>query len=117
MGIIESYLIENAAYVSENSAVALSSLPDDAWTLVLAGLEELNSGATEPGIDCDVALTHETLTDFDHARAGKWADRGNRTVLDIGIAAVLFERVQLCKGQPRRSFIVIDLGEIRVVLS
>ena len=114
---ITAYVEANANWMSAASAAAISSLPDSAWPAVLAGLDELNAGATDPGIDCSVSVTHETLADFDAARSSNWAERGARRAVDCaGMPGVMFERFQLRRGDARRSQVVIDLGCRRVSL-
>jgi hypothetical protein len=114
---ITTYLTENARYIGEQSAAAISTLTDADWPVVLAALEELNGGCTDPGIDCAVATTAETLDDFDNSRATYWSEKGSRKTIDCaGRSAVLFDRFQLRRGSERVSQVVIDFGARRVVL-
>jgi hypothetical protein len=115
--IITAYLAENAAYIGEDSAAAISSLNDAEWPAVLEALDEFNSGGTDPGLDCAVTVTHETLADFDAARSDAWSERGSRSELTCASHPALhFERFQLHRGDQRKSSVVLDLSRIRVVL-
>jgi hypothetical protein len=115
--IISKFLAENAAYIDENSAVSLSSLDDAAWPALVAAVGELHPGATEPGVDCYVAVTHETLDDFQSSRDNHWRVRGVRSDHVVaGYRAVKYGRFQLQRGDQRRTQIVVDLGDIRVAL-
>lgn len=117
MTIIDTFLAENEKWINEASAAAISRIPADKWPAVIAALDIQSNGATEPGIDCNVAITHETLADFDDARANHWSERGSRDEHTFnGISAIKYERFQLARGQERRDMVVLDLGDIRVSL-
>ena len=114
---ISTYLTENSQWIDESSAAAITQVDDSQWLAVLAALDEYSGGATEPGIDCNVAITHETLADFDAARANHWSERGSRDEHTFGdIAAIKYERFQLARGQERRDMVVLDLGAVRLSL-
>ena len=115
--IVTTYLTKNTKWIDENSAVAISTLSDAVWPAILDGLEELNGGSTDPGIDCAVAITTETINDFDNSRATYWREKGSRTEIECaGLPAVYYDRLQLRRGSDRVSQVVIDLGDRRVVL-
>jgi hypothetical protein len=111
------FLAENSQYIrSERLLSNLAQIPDDKWDIVVACVELANSGGTEPGLDCDVVITHETLEDFEASRKG-WRECASMKNTKIaGHAALTFSGVQMYKGQSRRDFVVLDLGDIRVVL-
>ena len=114
---ISTYLTDNSNWIDERSAAAITQLNDAQWPAVLAALDEYSGGATDPGIDCNVAITHETLADFDDARANHWSERGSRDEHNFdGIAAIKYERFQLTRGQERRDMVVLDLGAVRLSL-
>jgi len=116
MSPIKAFLAENGPYLSKSSAAAIESIPDSAWPSLLAAVEVL--GGADPGIDCKVVVTHETLADFDGARATHWSERGLRTELMLGgFPAVNFHRFQLRQGEMRQDQVVIDLGDFRISLS
>ena len=76
----------------------------------------MNGGSTDPGIDCAVAITTETIGGFDNSRT-YWREKGSRTEIDCaGLPAVYYDRLQVLKGCDRVSQVVIDLGDRRVVL-
>lgn len=117
--VVTAFLEENSKYLSPNSdsAIAISQIPDAAWSAILEALDDLSGGATEPGIDCAVAITRETLADFDHTRATHWSERGSRTECEFGgFKALKFEKFQPKRGEQRKDILVVDLGEIRVAL-
>jgi hypothetical protein len=117
--IITAYLAENGKYISnESSAANIESLTDAEWPAILEALDELHGGCTDPGIDCDVVITHDTLADFDVARRNDWREPGSRTdLVCAGRPATHYGRLQVRKGQPRTDLIVVDLGDRRVALT
>lgn len=114
--VIQTYLTENAKWLNESSAAAIERIPTAAWPAVIEGVETL-VGGKEPGIDCGVVITHETLQDFDAARQNHWKNKGTRTARLIeGLTCLHFERFQLRAGDTRRSQFVIDAGDLRICL-
>lgn len=117
MTIATDYLAQAAHYIDEGSRSIVEALTDDQFALLVAATDEYCGGSdNEPGIDSTLVRTHETIADFDASRAKHWNERGSREALEIGVDAVKFERVQMLKGQPRHDFIVVDLGDYRVVV-
>lgn len=117
MSIIQEYIAANSKWLDARVSANLCQIPDAAWPSVLAALEELYTGANEPGIDCDVAITHETIADFDDTRLHHWRERGARNEIDCsGRPAVFYAGFQRFKGSPRERCIVLDVGDRRVVL-
>ena len=113
---IQTYLTENAKWLSESSAAAIERIPAAAWPAVLEGVE-IVAGGKEPGIDCGIAVSHETLEDFDAARRNHWKNKGTRTARMIeDLTCLHFERFQLHAGDTRRSQFVIDAGDLRICL-
>ena len=111
------FLAENAKWLSDDNSDSLCQIPDEAWNAIVEATGTINMGATDPGIDCSIAITHETLADFEESRATFWTEKGKMTRLTIGgYSALYFERFQLRRGQPRRDQLVMDLGEIRAAL-
>lgn len=106
----------NSRYIVDDSTLAaLDSLTEADWPAAIAATEEL--GGSDPGIDSKLVVTHETLTDFDAARTDHWRERGTRREADCaGSRAVIYDGVQLRKGEPRRTFAVLELGARRLVL-
>lgn len=112
-----TFLQQNSRYVDESDAVSIEQIPDEAWPAVLEALDELSGGATDPGIDCKVTITHETLADFDESSRKSWNESGYRSGHEFnGLKAVKYERLQRARGEPRRDMIVVDLGEKRIAL-
>lgn len=117
MTIVTDFLAQAAHYIDEGSRSIVEGLTEDQFAILVAATDEYCGGSdSEPGIDSTLVRTHETIADFDASRAQHWNERGSREVLEIGVEAVKFERVQMLKGQPRHDFIVVDLGEYRVVV-
>lgn len=107
---------EDADYVDDDSGAAIEGLPSEFWPALVAGCRALTGGEM-PGIDCEVARTRDTLADFDDGWRQVWSDRGPRTELSCaGYRAVLYERCQMHKGEPRRSQVIIDFGDVRAAL-
>lgn len=116
MANVQTYLADAAHYIDDASRAIVESLTDDQFAVLVAATDELNSGCDQPGIDNGLVRTHETIADFDASRANHWRERGHREALDLAAPGVKFEDVQMVKGQPRRSFAVVDFGEFRIVL-
>ena len=106
-----AHLAENSDYIGEDSLAAMEQIPESAWAMVQAAANAL--GASDIGIDCEVAATHETLEDFDNSRLG-WSERGKRTQ---GEGFITYQNVQIAKGRRRDNIAVIDCGEIRIALT
>ena len=113
---ITEYFKENEDYLGD-SAQALSYLDDSHWPSVLLALDHINTGAKDPGIDCELVITAETINDFDDARLNHWHEKGSRQEYDLnGFKAVKYTKIQLRKNQPRINQIILDLGEKRLCL-
>jgi hypothetical protein len=114
---VTDFLAQAAHYIDEGSRSIVECLTDDQFAILVAATDEYCGGSdSEPGIDSTLVRTRGTIADFDNSRAQHWNERGSREVLAIGAEAVKFERVQMLKGQPRQDFIVVDLGDYRVVV-
>lgn len=82
---------DDAQYVDDNSAVAIESLPKTAWAALVEGCEGYLQSGNEPGIDCHVAATSETLDDFLTASRKSWNEcRSHQEVEIEGLAAIYF---------------------------
>ena len=115
--IVSQYLDENKDWIGEDDANSICQIADTEWPAVLAALDKLNGGS-EPGIDCSVAITHETVEDFDNSMKHHWRECGDRIEYNFdGVRAVEYKNVQLFKGQTRFNQMIVDLGKIRVCLS
>lgn len=110
------YIETNEKWLGERTAANLERVPEAHWAALLAATTLY--GGTDPGIDCEVVVTRETLADFDAARQDHWSERGGRTEHTIeGCPALQFERFQIARGKTRQSMmVVIDMGDIRVAL-
>lgn len=107
---------EDVTYVDDDSRAAIEALPDAAWQALLDATDDL-SGGDDPGISSSVAVTRETLADFDDSRRRFWAEKGSRVELTCGgLPAVKYERFQLRRGATRRTQIVIDCGDLRAAV-
>jgi hypothetical protein len=113
---VSEYLAENANYIDEDSAARIEQFSPEVWAAVLEATNEL-TGSHEPGIACQVVTTHDTLEDFDEARSKNWRERGTRETFDFaGLPGVKFSNLQLFKGRPRQTQIVVDAGDVRICL-
>ena len=114
-----AFLAENAIFLPSDdpSTAAICQIPDTAWPAVVAAVDEYTGGGIEPGIDCAVAVTRETLDEFRQARREHWRERGTEQAMTIGgYRGLLFRSFQLHKGAERRDMLVLDIGTIRVSL-
>lgn len=113
--VVAEYLDDNARWMDESSAAVIEGLTDQQLEAIIEASEYFCG--SEPGIDCALVKTHETLDDFDASRANHWSERGGRDEIELsGFAGRAYERFQLFKGKPRQSMVVIDLGDYRVTL-
>lgn len=104
----------DADYMDDGSLAALEVLDDSAWPVLVEACQM--AGAGDVGIDNEIALTHETLADFDDSRNG-WSERGGREEIEVsGIAGRVFENIQVRKGERRCNLIVLDFGAQRVTM-
>lgn len=121
---LTQHLGDNAQYVDDDSAAAIESLPDSAWPALLTAanheleLEDDEPPTEMPGIDCTVAVTHQPLNDFEDARQNHWREcKYHEEILCDGHPAIYYNGVQAIRGQQRRNMIVIDLGDIRAIVT
>ena len=116
MPTINEYLTENARYIDPDSAARIKGFTPAMWAACLAATLEL-TGAAEPGIECRVVTTSETIADFDKSRREHWSERGSRETFEFaGLPAVKFSDMQISRGRQRLTQIVIDAGDIRICL-
>lgn len=110
------YIDTNAKWMGKSTAAALEQVPETHWPALIAAMTIY--GGTDPGIDCEVVATRETLADFDIARQDHWSERGGRTEHTVdGRSALLFERFQIARGKTRQNMmVVIDFGDLRIAL-
>ena len=112
---LAAYRAGNDKWLDDSDAAALDQITEADWPAVLAALAALKD-ASDPGIDCSLVVTHETLDDFAAAR-GLWSECGTQRDLECADAPALhFDRAQMRRGQPRREFLVLDLGHCRLVM-
>ena len=108
---------EDERYADEASLSVLERLPDSAWGCLVECCEE-KTGLDQPGIDCRLVATSETLEDFVEAKKNHWCECGavEEITTEAGTRALHFERVQTRKGEQRKDIVVADFGDTRVVL-
>ncbi len=101
-------------YMDADSLAALEALDDAAWPVLVEACQM--AGAGDVGIDNDIALTHETLAEFDASRNG-WSERGEREEIEVsGTAGRAYKNIQMHKGERRCNLIVLDFGAHRVAM-
>ena len=101
-------------YMDADSLAALEVLDDAAWPVLVEACQM--AGAGDVGIDNEIALTHETLAEFDDSRNG-WSERGEREEIEVsGTAGRVYENIQMHKGERRCNLIVLDFGVQRVTM-
>ncbi len=112
------YIKANAQYMGDTTNI--EQIPESCWDAVVEAAElhtGADKGSGEPGISCEIVITHETLADFDSSRLTHWRERGERSAHAIGgLSAMRYEGFQRSKGQSRESMTVVDCGDLRVVL-
>lgn len=105
---------DDVNYMHDGSLAALESLDDSAWPLLCRASHIARAG--DPGIGNEIALTHETLDDFDASRNG-WSKRGKRREIEVGgVAGRVYTGIQIAQGQRRQNLIVLDFGNQRVTM-
>ena len=117
---VTEFLAQASYYIDDCSAAIIEQLTDKQFDILVAATDEhcgnCDEERSEPGIDSNLVRTHETLNDFEASRTDYWTERGTKKDINIGVPAVKYEQVQMFKGQTRQNFIVVDLGEYRVVV-
>jgi len=109
------YLEENECCIEDENLPSLHACPDAAWDLIVAvGQKAFGSHSDDPGIDYAVAATQETLADFDRSRSEHWKERGHRVE---GDGYIIYEGIQVAKGQRRVTMAVVDADDCRICLT
>jgi hypothetical protein len=102
-------------YMDADSLAALEVLDDAAWPVLVEACQM--AGAGDVGIDNEIALTHETLAEFDDSRRNGWSERGDREEIEVsGVVGRVYENIQVHKGARRCNLIVLDFGAQRVTM-
>lgn len=109
----QDYIEANGTHISDDSLAAIEQIPENAWAAVQAAADLID--ASNIGLDCEVAATHETIEDFQKSRNKHWAERGQTLTATLDGRA--WKNIQIAKGQRRQSLAVIDCGEIRIALT
>lgn len=121
MNKVTDYLTENDQYLDENSAIVIEKLTDEQFNVLIAANDVFSGaypkGSSNPGIDCNLVRTAETLDDFDDARTNHWQECALREEVNIGVPAIKYERVQTHKGRQRQNILIVDFGDFRVILT
>lgn len=100
---------EISNYADDMSLCHIGDLKDEQFDLLLKISAEL-SGAKEPGIDNTVTRCNEDVANFENSRATYWKECRRAQIFD-GYA--LYEGVQMRKGDQRRDFAVMEIGDGR----
>jgi hypothetical protein len=108
----QELISENEKHMTNESLAAITSAPEAAWETIVAAAAAID--AEDIGIDCEAATTHETMEDFDNSRMNHWSERGKRVA---GSGFVVYENIQITKGQRRQRLAVIDCGDFRLCLT
>lgn len=107
---------ESVNYMSDETVSALEVLPEECWPALVAASEEL-TGDADVGVACRVAVTKETLDNFDASRDQYWTERGCRYELTFDDRhARHYVEFQTRKGERRQQMIVVECGEWRACL-
>ena len=102
---------EAARYVDTDSADAIEAIDLASWKALELGAEELNGDDSVPGLDCNIAVTKDSLGGWDSARSEHWRELGERSefIFDEH-PAIKYEDIQMFKGQQRQDILVIQLN-------
>ena len=102
---------EAARYVDTDSADAIEAIDLASWKALVLGAEELNGDDSVPGLDCNIAVTKDSLGGWDSARSAHWRELGERSefIFDEH-PAIKYEDIQMFKGQQRHDILVIQLN-------
>lgn len=110
------FIAENKEYLNTDDLACIEAMSEAAFQAVVKATRH-KTGNAEPGIDCALTKTRETIADFDAARRDHWREKGARQDLSFdGFPAVFYDAVQMRGGERRASFIVIDAGEWRFIV-
>lgn len=105
---------DDVNYMDDGSLAALEVLDDSAWPLLCTASHI--AGAGDPGIDNEIALTHETLDNFDESWHA-WSERGERKEIEVGgVAGRVYTRIQIARRSRRKNLIVLDFGNQRLTM-
>ncbi len=107
------YIEEYRQWIPEKSMSVLEKITDPQFEKLVD--VTIQMGNQDVGMDNEIVETQETLADWEDNRKNHWRECGKVTVKDN---VVLYEDVQMFKGQSRISQIaIVDLGEFRVSIS
>lgn len=114
MTAIADYIAEVSSYISDdNTRAVLETLTQAEFDRLQAVSEDL-TGDDEVGLGTRLAVTAETIADFDNSRATAWSEKGAREDVDGG---VIYRQVQIAKGQQRIDLAVVPLGARTIVMT
>lgn len=116
MQTLAEYIAENRDYVGDESLAVLEGLTEAQWPAICAAAKLVEGGSEdpEPGLSGSLTKTHETFADFADAWQNHWREAGTCKV--VSGTLVHYSKVQMLKGQMRRDFAIVDLGDYRVVV-
>jgi hypothetical protein len=113
---LNDYLAENGNWIRVSCSAAITSLAPAEWRAVVIAAAEL--GGADPGIDCLVVVEADELADIERAVSG-WLHPGVASRIDCGgFLGVLFRGTKRRRSrEPARTWIVVDLGDRRLILA
>ena len=113
---LNDYLACNGAWIGVHSTAALIDLSPAEWRAVVIAAAEL--GGAQPGIDCLVVVEADELADVERAVLG-WLRPGVVERIDCGgFLGVVFRGTKRRRSkEPDRTWLVLDLGDRRLVLA
>src|SRR5690606_38433760 len=98
---IEQFIEENFPYINcDIKKAAIESLTQDEFEAAIIAARLLTEDEEAlPGIHTGLAVTHETLANFEDSRRNYWTDKGTMQLLEIArYNALRFDRFQPLKG-------------------
>jgi hypothetical protein len=113
---LNEYLACNGAWIGVQSSAALTALSPVEWRAVVIAAAEL--GGAQPGIDCLVVVEADELADVERVVSG-WLRPGVVERIDCGgFLGVVFRGTKRRRSkEPARTWLVLDLGDRRLVLA
>ena len=107
---------DNVDYIDNDSLSALEQLDVEVYPALVAACVEM--GQADPGVDCKIATTHESLDDLENSRVNHWTECNSfdRLIL-AGLNAIAYYAVQIHRGEKRHDLVVVDCGDLRAVLT
>ena len=113
---LNDYLAENGNWIRAISTAAITGLAPAEWRAVVIAAAQL--GGADPGIDCEVVVQADELAVIESVVSG-WLRPGVVSRIDCaGFPGVRFSGTKRRSvKEPARTWVVLDLGDRRLILA